>query len=368
MLDRREFLRLSALTGIAASVHAAGQSRSNLKDLGAASGTTIGTALTLKCLSDAQYVAFVLDNFSLITPGVELKWPALRPSPDTFNFTNADKLIAWARAHSLEIHGHNLCWQVFNPDWFATTLTHANAQQYLATHITTVMRRYKGQIATWDVVNEPIGIWQNRPDGLRLGPWLDLLGPEYIDVAFHAAKDADPAPLRILNLNGAERQDGFGDRTRAATLTLIQQLLKRGVPVQGIGLEAHLRAPYAANHAPLIRFVSQIRELGLQVLVTEFDISDTDVQGDASRVKNEVASSYANFLTSIYPVAQPRRIIFATPADRYSWYDDLAKTEPSFRRSDGAPHHAGLVDANLNASPALASVRAAIAQFRRKGA
>jgi endo-1,4-beta-xylanase len=367
MFDRREFLKLAAIAGVGTSVPAVGQPKSKLKDLGAASGVEIGTALNLRYISDTQFAAFVLDNFSLITPGVELKWAALRPTPDTFNFYNADKLIAWARAHSLEIHGHNLCWQVFNPTWFGKTLTRANAQQYLTMHIRMVMRHYKGQIPTWDVVNEPIGIWENRPDGLRLGPWLDLIGPEYIDLAFHAAKDADPLPLRILNLNGAERQDYFGDRTRAATLTLIQQLLKRGVPLQAVGLQGHLRAPYAPYHAGFTRFVSQLRGLGLQVLITECDISDNDLQGDAARVKSEVASSYANFLTSIYSVAQPKRIIFGTPTDRYNWYDDLAKTTPGYRRPDGAPHHPGLIDANLNPSPALTSVRAAIAQFRRRG-
>jgi endo-1,4-beta-xylanase len=368
MFDRREFLKLAVIAGVGASVPAVGQPKSNLKDLGAASGVEIGTALNLRYLSDTQFAAFVLDNFSLITPGVELKWAALRPSPDTFNFYNADKLIAWARAHSLEIHGHNLCWQVFNPDWFGRTLTRANAQQYLTTHITTVMRHYKCQIPTWDVVNEPIGIWENRPDGLRLGPWLDLIGPDYIDIAFHAAKDADPSPLRILNLNGAERQDYFGDRTRAATLTLIQQLLKRGVPLQAIGLQGHLRAPYTADHAPFIRFVSQLRELGLQVLVTELDINDIDVKGDAAQVRSVVASSYATFLSTLIPAAQPKRIIFGTPTDRYSWYDQSAKTNPGYRRSDGAPHYAGLLDGSLNASPALSSVRAAVAQFRRTGA
>jgi endo-1,4-beta-xylanase len=250
----------------------------------------------------------------------------------------------------------------------AVTVTAANISfERIVSVFLLGMRRYKGQIPTWDVVNEPIDVWQTLPDGLSRGPWLDLLGPGYIDIAFRAAKDADPWPFRILNLNGAEHQDAVGDRTRAATLTLIQQLLKRGAPVQGIGLQGHLRAPYAANHAPFLRFVSQIRELGLQVLVTECDIDDRGVQGDAARVKNEVASSYANFLTSIYPVAQPKRITFGAPTDRYSWYDDFAKANNTYRRPDGAPHHPGLIDANLNPSPAPTSVRAAIAQFRRRG-
>jgi endo-1,4-beta-xylanase len=187
-------------------------------------------------------------------------------------------------------------------------------------------------------------------------------------IELRKTKEADPAPLRILNLNNAERQEGLGDRTRAATLTLIQQLLKRGVPVQAIGLQGHLRAPYTANHAPFIRFVSQLRELGLQVLVTELDINDIDVKGDAAQVRSVVASSYANFLSTLIPAAQPKRIIFGTPTDRYSWYDQSAKTNPGYRRSDGAPHYAGLLDGSLNASPALSSVRAAVAQFRRTGA
>jgi endo-1,4-beta-xylanase len=368
MLDRREFLQLVAMVGAATTLPANAQSQDALKDLGAASGVTIGADLNLKYLGDAKYAAFVLDNFSLITPGVELKWAALRPSPDSFSFSNADKLIAWARARSLEIHGHNLCWNIFNPDWVASTLTRSNARHYLVTHITTVMRRYKGQIPTWDVLNEPIDIWRRRPDGLSGGPWLDLLGPEYIDIAFHTSKDADPAVLRVLNLNGVERQDDVGDKTRAATLNLIQRMVKRDVPVQAIGLQGHAKAPYPANYSPLTRFVSQIRDLGLEVLVTECDINDINIQGDAARVKNEVAASYANLLTALYRAAQPRRIIFGTPTDRYSWYDSFAKTDAAYRRSDGAPHHAGLIDADLNPSPALTTVRTTIAQFRRRGA
>src|SRR5438105_1255446 len=185
---------------------------------------------------------FLRANFDLFT--APLKWTSLRPGPQVYDSTEANRQFADAFRLGIGIHGHNLCWNTSNPTWFDGVLTKQNARNYLVDHINTVVRRYKGRVDSWDVVNEPIAVWQHRPDGLRTGPWLDLIGPEYLDIAFHTTLDADPSALRTLNLNGCEDQAGTGQATRDASLALIKSLLRRGVPIQAVAVEAHIDAPW----------------------------------------------------------------------------------------------------------------------------
>ena len=105
-----------------------------------------------------------------------------------------------ARVMGILVSGHNLCWnsQAAAPTWFKSVLNKWNAHRYLTEHITTVMRRsMPGALTTWDVVNEPTVFWSKRPDKLYPGIWLDLLGPTYIDTAFHAAAAANRRALII---------------------------------------------------------------------------------------------------------------------------------------------------------------------------
>jgi endo-1,4-beta-xylanase len=321
------------------------------------SGKYLGCSVARSTFNNPVLLGFIQNNFNTITPAVELKWGALRPSPAEFNFTNSDWMVAFAERRDIAIHGHNLCWNTANPDWFRTVINKSNATSFLKEHIETVMNRYKGRIDSWDVVNEPVLIGGRRPDGLYPGVWLSLIGPEYIDIAFETAAVADPKALRVLNLHHVE-QDGTDEFARQASLTLVRQLVRRKIPIQGVGFESHLNGSRPTILAERDIFISRIRDLGLEVLVTELDVSDTNINGDLRSRDTVVGECYRSYLENIIKVASPRRIGLWTIADLNNWYD--AVQDPSFKRADGAHHRPGLLDEKLQPKSVYDAFRAGL--------
>jgi endo-1,4-beta-xylanase len=340
MMTRRSFLNTASQGLLAASIPCLraqpGSSASpGLKDL-VSRNARVGAVVDQWQMQNPRWLKLILDNFNLVTLG-KLKWGYVRPSESTYDFLESDWMAAFCREKNLAMHGHNLCWNAGNPAWLAKSLTKSNASRFLSDHIATVMKRYAGRISSWDVVNEPIATWMGRPDGLYEGPWLDALGPQYIDIAFHAAAEADPTPLRVLNIAHVEQGGTGSDATRAATLRLIEGLLKRAVPVQAIGFESHLAGDYPGDATPSrTRFVRELRQFGLKILLTEIDIDDTHLTSDIANRDFVVSECYGAYLTSMLAEAQPERIIFFSPSDQKNWYDAIHRF-PYLRR-DGLPH------------------------------
>lgn len=325
-----------------------------LASLGAECGMKVGIQASVGRFTQPELGPFLQDNFNMITP--PLKWVHLRPTADRYDFIAADHEIAYSNSNGLAVHGHNLCWNDSNPAWFGSVLNPQNAREYLASYIRTVVGRYRGKVDSWDVVNEPIWRWSKRPDRLRTGTWLDLIGPEYIDLAFHETQAADPACLRTLNLNGCEEQSSNGAQVRAASLNLVKTLLKRGVPIQAVALESHIDGPWRPKDHEFLDFLKTLRDTGLQVYISEFDVNDTAISGSPSQVEAAVAQTYSSYLTDVLSVTAIHRLIFWSASDSFDWYGALAVTRPRWRRADGRAHHLGLTDVNFVPNPAYDSV------------
>jgi endo-1,4-beta-xylanase len=365
-MKRREFMLSSLQWGSLAAMPAMLSDRAvatttpSLKALGTPCGLKIGVQSVKAQLQNPAFAQKVITNFAMLTPGNELKWARLRPAPDSYNFSDADWMVAFAQQNGMRVHGHNLCWNAegTNPSWFASVLTKENARQYLTQHITTVMGRYRGRVDSWDVVNEPVVPWSKRDDGLYPGIWLSLLGPEYIDIAFHAAAAADPKALRVLNIYYVEQGIPDHEKGRKDNLLLLQQCMRRGVPIQAVGIESHLDAAQPLGGADLSRFLDQVRALGLQVLVTELDVNDTQVPGTFQVRDAVVARCYSDYLLDVMPAGHIDRLIFWTASDKGNWLNSVRA--PKFQRPDGAQHRPGLLDENLRDKPAYSAVAAAI--------
>jgi endo-1,4-beta-xylanase len=367
MMNRRTFLMDALMTagfaampaGMAAITPAAEKGApTSLKDVGAPCGLKIGVQAEKAPLQQSPaFAEAVKNNFNLLTPGNELKWPRLRPTPDAFNFTDADWMVNFGLSNGMLIHGHNLCWNSpsANPPWFKSVLNKSNASHYLTEHITTVMRRYAGRIDSWDVVNEPTVFWSKRSDGLYPGIWVDLLGPTYIDTAFHAAAAADPKALRVLNVYHVEHGTPDDETTRRETIALLKQLIARGVPIQAVGIESHLDASMPLGGAALTAFIKQIRDMGLQMLITELDVNDTHVPGNIQARDAVVAKTYQDYLSQVVPASGTKRIIFWTPSDKFDWLDSAHQDRP-----DKTPHRAGLIDSTMAPKSAFAAVQSAL--------
>jgi endo-1,4-beta-xylanase len=134
---------------------------------------------------------------------------------------------------------------------------------------------------------------------LRRKPWLDLLGPEYIDLAFHTAAAADPEARLILNECYIEHDTPAEAARRDALLALLTRLKKAGVPVSGLGIQGHLRGATPLDRRGLTRFLEQIRGLGLDVTVTELDVDEIGVP--APQIAQAAASKIGEFLDIVSP-------------------------------------------------------------------
>jgi endo-1,4-beta-xylanase len=316
-------------------------------------GGLIGTQAGRAVLQQQRPMTdLILANSSIITPGNDMKWSALRPTADSFRFTDTDWDVSFCQSRGIAVHGHNLCWNEDNPAWLRATVNKTNGEKLLSDHINTVVGRYRGRIDSWDVVNEPIAVWHKRPGGLRAGPWLDSLGEAYIDIAFHAAAEADSKATRVLNFNHVEQEEKDIQASREMALKLISGMMTRKVPLQAIGLESHLDLSRPLDLQAATSFVQEIMRMGLPVIITEMDVNDSSGPPDVPSRDAVVAEYYSDYLNCLLPLASPRRLIFWSLTDYGNWYDNI----PKLRRLDQQPHRPGLFDARLQPKNAFQAV------------
>jgi endo-1,4-beta-xylanase len=272
---------------------------SPLRQLAKDKGIAFGFAVDPKKLdADATYRDVVARQADILVPENALKWQTVHPEPERYDFSQADTLAAFAQAHQQRLRGHTFCWHRALPDWVYKTVTPTNAESVLNAHITTVAAHYRGRMASWDVVNEAIQLEDGQPGGLRNAFWYQMLGPRYLDVAFHAAHKADPGAVLCYNDYGLEKDTHYGESRRAAVLTLLQGLIKRGVPIHGLGIQSHLRL--GDTFGPeLARFILAVRALGLAAYVTELDVDDSQFNGSMQARDDAVAATYKRYLEAV---------------------------------------------------------------------
>jgi endo-1,4-beta-xylanase len=168
------------------------------------------------------------------------------------------------------------------------------------------------------VVNEAIFPDDGRPDGLRNCAWLKRFGPEYIELAFHVAKQADPDALLVYNDWGCEGGEAWNDRFRAATLKLLARAKRSGVPVEGLGLQGHLNAfGPPVDQKKLRVFLDEVRAMGLAILVTELDVDETKAPLDLTARDRAVADATQRFLDVVLDNPATCAVLSWGLSDRY---------------------------------------------------
>ena len=376
MRTRREFIRLasSAAAFPLAAYASRGQeapattptdvsgSRS-LRAYAGARGLLVGCAVVPERLTgEPAYAGLVAGQVNLLVAENAMKWAALRPAPDRFDFRGADEILAFASEHGQKVRGHNLCWHESIPSWFAGSVTKENAQQLLVQHIQTVAGRYSGKLHSWDVVNEAIDPKSGRPDALRKSPWLELIGPDYIELAFHTARKADPTALLTYNDYGIENDSADDREKRGQVLMLVRQMKARGVPIDAVGVQSHLSATDPAPGAGLLEFVRELHGMGLQVFVTELDINERKLEGSVGERDAAMARLYKEYVTMMVAEPNVSAVLTWGISDRYTWLDG-----PKYARADGEPQRCLPFDSDYQPAPAFFAYRDAIGT-RRPGA
>jgi endo-1,4-beta-xylanase len=239
-----------------------------LRELAAKRGILIGTAIDTWRLTKPELPAIIAREFNSVVAENEMKCMIISRGQDEYNFKAADELIAFAEKNKMKVRGHTLVWHQAVPSWIRRTgWTKDQVLDWLHTYITTVVGRYKGKIYSWDVVNEVF-----EPNGKFTGDlksfWYKTCGPDYIEKAFIWAREADPQTKLYINDVSCE----FTNRQSTAIYNWVKEAKARGVPVDGIGFQAHFtegpKMDYNAIRANFQRF----QDLGLELQITELDV------------------------------------------------------------------------------------------------
>jgi endo-1,4-beta-xylanase len=234
--------------------------------LRAATTTPIGCCLQAKATQTPIIAKDIATQFSQISAEWEMKMNAVVQKNGTMRFNAIDQIMDFARENALAVHGHTLVWYRHEPEYFTRLAGQPVAFARAYTHyISTIVSRYRGKVRGWDVVNEPV---LSDGSGLRTSVWSDNLGIiDHMVKAFELAAQADPKAVLFLNEYDLEKLPG----KRTTLMRLVEMLLKRGVPIGGIGTQSHLRIDLPAGAARTA--MNDLATLGLPIHVSEFDIS-----------------------------------------------------------------------------------------------
>ncbi|KIJ66957.1 glycoside hydrolase family 10 protein [Hydnomerulius pinastri MD-312] len=224
-----------------------------------------GSATDNPELTDMAYVTILNDTamFGQLTPANSMKWDAIEPEQNVFNFTGGDQIVALAEETGKIMRCHNLVWYSQLPDWVmygnwtAETMT-----SVVETHVRTEVSHYRGKCYAWDVVNEPL----NDNGTMRADVFYNALNSSYINLALQTARAADPYAKLYINDYNLEYTGVKID----AMVALVEELLAAGAPIDGIGFESHFILG-EVSASELQTNMERITALGLEVAITELD-------------------------------------------------------------------------------------------------
>jgi endo-1,4-beta-xylanase len=333
-----------------------------LRKLAAEKGLTYGTTIAAAQITgDPPFVDLVRYEAGLVVAENEMKWQVInRGVPGDDDYMPADTIANFASANKLVLRGHNLLWYHRTPEWYFDLTDRQEQERAVVDHIQQLAGRYRGKIHSWDVVNEPIEPKNGRPDGLRTEVFLETLGPEYLDLAYHTARDADPNARLVVNEYDVELDAPEQEARRIALLHLLEEMRRSGTPVDAVGIQAHLTAaggpPFSA---PLLRrFLADIASLGLTIQITELDVTDENAPADVTVRDRLVADTYRRFLDAALDEPAVKMVVTWGLSDRHSWIVRRETYQAKWRPDDAASRPLPF-DADLEAKPAFDAIAAA---------
>ncbi len=317
----------------------------------------IGAAVTPNDLKNDE-APFIIQQFNSMTPENAMKMGPIHPEENRYYWNDADSIMAFAEHNHIRVRGHNLCWHNQTPRWlFRDSATHTNVTkevllQRLKDHINAVVTRYKGKIYAWDVVNEVIA--DDSATNFRNSQWYQVCGEDFVAKAFEYSHEADPKAILFYNDYNTEQPV-----KRKKIYRMLKKMLNAGVPVQGMGLQAH----WSINTPPqeeLEKSIQLFSSLGLQIQITELDISvyagrqgGQIIQGQRPQLQQpavftpEMEQQQLEKYKMVFDVFRKYKkqitgITFWNISDRYSWLD-----------SRGRKNFPLLFDANLKPKKAF---------------
>lgn len=284
----------------------------------------IGTCVSPRTLVTHQDL--LIKHYNSLTSENHMKFGLIHPKIDQYDFTEADKLVEFARDHNKLVRGHTLVWHGQNPKWlfYDQAGDHVDRKTLLKRtqeHINTVVSRYKDDIYCWDVVNEAVD--DKGSDILRPSPWVDIVGEDFIEKAFEYAHAVDPKALLFYN--------DYNESTpakRDKIYKLVKGLKDKDIPIHGVGLQAHWNI-YGPSLDEIREAIEKYASLGVQLHITEMDVSVFefhDRREDLTAPTEEMLDKLAERYDAMFKLFREYSEVVTNvtlwgPADDATWLD-----------------------------------------------
>lgn len=356
--DRRRFVAgVAGLFGLAGVARAATPVRApDLPGLDAAArakGLSFGTAVNITSLrTDPAYAPVLARECGILVPENEMKMEYVEPRPGEVTLQGGDEIRDFALRNGQALRGTTLVWHRGMPEWALRRIGPNTAERMMRDWISLIAGRYRGQIESWDVVNEIIDPRSGRADGLRDTPWLAALGPRYVDLAFQILHEVDPGAAGLWNEDDVCLGAPWMERRREAVLRHIETLLARKVPIRRFGLQSHLNSLVRLDERALRRFLARLAEMGLSIEITELDVDDRAFPADPAARDQGVADLARRYLDVVLDEAAVLNVLTWDIVDSNTWLNVSER-----RRPDGRPQRSLPLDARYMRKPLWAAMR-----------
>lgn len=336
-----------------------------LKWAGRKSGIAIGASIA-EGIPEEQRTD-IETHFTAVSDENAFKWSSMEPSEGVVDFSDTDALVEWAEEKDLRLRAHVLFWhRLQTPAWVRQTVEAApdpvaRLTALMTERVEEVVGRYRGRVAIIDVVNEPLetfGPGWDTADSLVSAEnfFYTTLGEQYIDVAFRAAREADPRAR--LALNETVWNPVIGDPKADAFLDLVSRLRERGVPIDTVGLQTHgmfgVTPPFFPGSTDSFRrYMDALGALGVKVEITELDVALPFLK----TAPDPLAAQAALYEKVVLACARSRHCTGVTTwniRDDDTWLDRFPVT------AGNAPNEPLLLDAEGRPKPAYGAVRTAL--------
>jgi GH35 family endo-1,4-beta-xylanase len=214
-----------------------------------------------------------LFNFAILP----FYWSYYEEIPGQPGWQRNEPAIKWCLDNGITLKGHPLSWSSVSgtPEWIYTVPPDV-ATDLLKARIYENVVGYKGRINIWDVVNEAANMvsWETAlrdtaiEDGPRyyLGETTIADQAGWVEKAFKWANHANPDGTYILNEFYTLARHDVRDRF----YQLVKELLSRGTPIKGLGIQAH--EPREEWFSPIEMYTTfdMYKEFNLPIHITEF--------------------------------------------------------------------------------------------------
>ncbi len=218
--------------------------------------------------------------FNTVTFENDLKWHTIAPE----SYQQVDEALIWLRQRGFRVRGHNLVWGSYgNLPRELKGMSNDQISTAIHSRITEMVSRFKGKLYLWDVVNEAVSeheLW-------------DRIGWDKFAEVYRLAKATDPNAQLCYNDFDWTEEDSSGSGHRVKATALVKKFLSQGVPIDVIGIQAHVGTPITPM-SRVVEIMNEIAKLGKPLEITEYDLGVLDDQVNGNHM--------ADFLTAMYSV------------------------------------------------------------------